>query len=201
MDYADFLYAGRGSSDDAIKRLEQTLSNYSVVRGREAPGPMQKVVVRFLQRKLIEWGKVRSKQTLSDYATGSLRDRLIHASLFYRSAQQTVEPGGLLNELQGWNPLPKASINLDFLDCFVAGDQDTYLFRPSDPLYLFFKLRYACALAYENQYAKAIATLEPATRYGTAAKEQEPALDHADLSLVLNMCQITRKEFDELAKT
>jgi len=56
----------------------------------------------------------------------------------------------------GWHPPPKSTPQEDFLDCFMSGEVDCAAYSASDPLLLFFKLRFACLLAEVGKYQKAV---------------------------------------------
>jgi hypothetical protein len=195
MDYAEWCCSGLQEVDRGLESLEQTLVNFSKATEGYPPSPMQKVVIRYLQRKLIEWGRPRGRTRLEHFHPSALKDRLLYASLYIVPKKREDSDEEDLKELDGWNPPPKANAVLDFLDCFIAGEQDAWNFRASDPLALFFKLRYACILnCLENHSDKAVERLDKMVEVTEQAKLREPG-DHTDVDSILKICAVRRQEF------
>jgi len=125
-----------------------------------------KIVVRFLQRKLIMWNKELQKGPITSNA---LKNREIYACVDGEPAvaddddsDKEDEDKDADNPTKGWVPSPKEDIKQDQMDTFLVGDLDFYQLAAGDPTGLFFKLRYGCRLAENKNYDKAMQVVEKA---------------------------------------
>jgi len=124
-----------------------------------------KIVVRFLQRKLIVWNKELQK---GEIKSSALKNRERYACV---DGEPPVEDDDSDKEdddknvdlaTKGWVPAPKDDIKQDQMDTFLVGDLDFYQLDAGNPTGLFFKLRYGCRLAENKNYEKAMQVVEKA---------------------------------------
>jgi len=202
FDFADFLHS---SSEEETQRkgfqlLETTLLKY-YENTPEEEGRVQRLVVRFLQRKFVLWSP-----TTLEVTNPTLHKRHSYALVDNpgkkTEIKETLEKVEILSKETasvGWHPVPRGTIEEDWIDCFMSGEVDCAGYSASDPLLLFFKLRYGCVLASLQRWQKAVDKVEkPLYDAVKSPKKQRPSSDsnkdrlekrkEQDIAEVMKMC-------------
>eukprot|EP00456_Euglypha_rotunda_P000973 TRINITY_DN10168_c0_g1_i7.p1 TRINITY_DN10168_c0_g1~~TRINITY_DN10168_c0_g1_i7.p1 ORF type:complete len:209 (+),score=15.42 TRINITY_DN10168_c0_g1_i7:258-884(+) len=185
-----------GAQLRAYQYLEAELARFAKAKPNET-SRLVKLVIRYLQRKLVFWSPDPlpiSLPALHNRHLYAQLDKMPRRSTVIQDEKNWADTTELNHETAtiGWFPTPKADEEEDHEDVWKAGEVESVDYSASDPIVLFYKLRFACFLAQTGRYRMATLKLEPPIRAAIVSPNKDVKTERSARLSIAEGAQIGR---------